>query len=348
MTNPFRAEFPFYLPCSVLMLDDDPDFLDAMRGALAREHAVLCYTSAERALTRLQQADKLAIETFLPFCGPAEISSIETGDQLLVFRAAVLDDIAVAPKRYDIISVVIVDEVMPELTGLEFCRKLQDTNVRTILLTGKVTDPQNTIDAFNDGIIDRFISKGDVDALSKISAAINELHGRYFSEKSAVLHKLTLATRKDGLSNDQLISVIDGAFEVFPFCEYYFHSDSGGFLLRNAKGDTKICLFANPQNLSEVASCLEDQNPGSEDAKRLRNGTHLLPWAFIDEESMFSGSANDQLSFEAHTLNDVLWCLIEEDEMPPGFERANSRKNTSWKDFRETLSTSDLNFEKAV
>ena len=348
MTNPYREESPFFLQSTVLMLDDDPDFLQAMRGALANQHAILCYTSPKKALSRISLSEIQAGERFQPFTSPAVSSGGGEGDQLVVFQASKLEALASDPLRYDIVSVVIVDEVMPEMTGLDFCHQLQGTGVRTILLTGKITEPQDTIDAFNAGIIDRFISKGDVDAIEKVSVAIIELHEQYFIEKSSALHRATLASRKDGVNSADLSQVMDEVYKVFPFCEYYFHSSSGGILLMNAGGHIKICLFATRDYLFEVANCLDDQNPGSLDAILLRNGTHLLPWAFLDEEVMFSNRADELLSFEANLLNGILWCLIEEDEMPVGLSRMNSKENTSWKEYRRTLSVSELIIEKAV
>jgi CheY-like chemotaxis protein len=64
------------------------------------------------------------------------------------------------PRRYEEISTVIVDYDMPSMKGLEFCEKLQNPYIRKILYTG-VAGEGLAIEAFNKGLIDGYIRKGD-------------------------------------------------------------------------------------------------------------------------------------------------------------------------------------------
>jgi|GEM_PF-3041332 len=353
MTNPFRAEFPFYLPCCVLMLDDNEEFLQSVRTAISGEHAVLCYTSPTRALTRLRAAEKQAAQGFYPFSSVSDEAFTDDGDQLVVFQASGLQEIIGSPDRYGMISVAIVDEVMPEMRGLEFCRKLQKSGIKTILLTGEMTDPAQTIAAFNDGIIDRFISKGDAQALDKIILAIAELQQRFFTDKSPALYLATTAARKCGLTDDQLNAVMAEAHAIFPYTEYYFHSKSGGYLLRDLSGATKLCLFSDQETQGEVADFLADQEGGLAEAEKLRCGSHLLPWGFlndefVDENPPGKGTQTTRTSFAARAVAGAFWCLIEESDMPPSLYQGPRQNETSWDAFKLGLLAVPLNEDTAI
>ena len=352
MTNPFRAEFPFYQPCCVLMLDDNEEFLRSVRAALNEDHAVLCYTSPSRALERLKSAEKQAAQGFYPFSSPSDETTPGDGDQLVVFQASTLEDIGGSDDRYNMISVAIIDEVMPEMRGLEFCRKLQHSGIKTILLTGEMTDPAQTIAAFNDGIIDRFISKGDSAALDKINVAIAELQQRFFAEKSAALYRATMAAKKHRLTSDQLNAVMAEAYAVFPYTEYYFHSKSGGYLLRALSGATKICLFSDRRTQSEVADFLADQEGGLVEAQKLRRGGHLLPWEFLNDEifdeDIVDPVVQSRTSFAARAVGDTSWCLIEEADMPSSLHDDPLVKTTSWSAYKSGMLAVPLNDETAT
>ncbi|MTI08217.1 response regulator [Curvivirga aplysinae] len=77
------------------------------------------------------------------------------------------------------IAVVVSDMSMPEMTGLEFLKKLkvQNKSIIGIMLTGNI-DQQTAVDAINEGEIFRFLKKPcDSEALSKvIDAAIKQFN----------------------------------------------------------------------------------------------------------------------------------------------------------------------------
>ena len=55
-------------------------------------------------------------------------------------------------------DVAVMDVAMPELNGMEFCRRITDPSIRKIVLTGKA-DEHVAVKSFNEGLIDRFIRR---------------------------------------------------------------------------------------------------------------------------------------------------------------------------------------------
>ena len=74
--------------------------------------------------------------------------------------------------RFNDVSVIIVDYYMDEMNGIEVCETLSKHPAKKILLTGGADKENIAIDAFNKGIIHRFINKTDPDFPSQIRQAI--------------------------------------------------------------------------------------------------------------------------------------------------------------------------------
>jgi CheY-like chemotaxis protein len=86
------------------------------------------------------------------------------------------------PNRFSLPSVLVVDYAMPSIDGLEFCQELADIPIKKILLTG-VADEKIATNAFNDGLIDRFIRKSDQNALEDLLKHSRELTGLVMEER---------------------------------------------------------------------------------------------------------------------------------------------------------------------
>ncbi len=86
------------------------------------------------------------------------------------------------------VSVVVVDYAMPEMDGLEFCRRVSKVNpyIRKVMLTGKA-DEKLAVEAFNKGDIHYFLRKDSPDLAREINRALDKAQRDYLLEVRARL-----------------------------------------------------------------------------------------------------------------------------------------------------------------
>lgn len=115
----------------VVFVDDNESFLSALKLSFAQE-----------------------VET-LGFSNP--LDALEYFDQF--------------PKGAPSAPVLVVDYSMPQLDGIELCRRLGRSSPRKVLLTGQVVT-RDVVEAFENKVIDAYINKSDSDFLQALRAAI--------------------------------------------------------------------------------------------------------------------------------------------------------------------------------
>ncbi|MEM6523849.1 MAG: response regulator [Bacteroidota bacterium] len=109
---------------------------------------IICVDDQQEVLNALEQ-------DLSPFDEKLNVEVCDSGHEVL----ELIDDI---DERGDLVAVVISDQVMPEMSGVELLKKVENdsrlTHTRKVLLTGQATH-QDTIEAINLGGIDRYIAK---------------------------------------------------------------------------------------------------------------------------------------------------------------------------------------------
>ncbi|WP_262689489.1 response regulator [Kordiimonas aestuarii] len=343
MIGSYHPEIPVYHPCTALLLDDDEDFLASLKAVLGRDAAVLGYSSPGCALKCLSRAQEIADDTFDVFerySSHAEGAGAEVGDHLLLLKSSRLRQLAMSGSRFEMISVVIVDQVMPATSGLEFCSNIADMGVKTILLTGQMSD-EATIAAFNDGLIDRFVSKNDPDALGKIKAMMGELHREYMADKLEPLTKALRVSGNHSLDRFDTVELMRSIHNLFPYSEYYYLPNSRGFLLRDIEGQEQFCLIGNMREQAEMGDIVEDMVGTCAESEGLRQG-RLVAWDFFDDfgdDEPWHNRLGD-LVFPCRQVGDLVWSLIPAERLP---FRTNL-VDPSWSSYRARMQAKPINW----
>jgi CheY-like chemotaxis protein len=343
MVGSYHPEIPVYHPCTALLLDDDEDFLASLKAVLGRDAAVLGYSSPGCALKCLARAQAIAEDTFDVFerySAHAEGAGAEVGDHLLLLKSSRLRRLANSGTRFEMISVVIVDQVMPSTSGLEFCASIADMGVKTILLTGQMSD-EATIRAFNDGLIDRFVSKNDPDALKKIKSMMGELHRDYMADKLEPLTKALRASGNHSLDRFDTVELMRSIRSMFPYSEYYYLPNSRGFLLRDIDGQEQFCLLGSAREQSEMADVVEDMLGPCDEAEGLRRG-NLIAWDFFDDfgDGEPWHDRLDDLVFPCRKVGDLVWSLIPAERLPYRI----GLSDPSWEAYRARMQAKPINW----
>jgi len=161
------------------------------------------------------------------------------------------------PARFNEISVLVCDNNMPEMTGLELFGKLQEIPVKKILLTGEMRN-EEAVKAFNDGLIDRFIKKHDLNF--EILKYIKTLERQYFCEltKPLLLH----------LEADHVLPLSDAAFVSFfdKWCkenkisEFYLIDKQGSFFIINEQNEKRYFVVHTERSLNDFSKFYADND----------------------------------------------------------------------------------------
>jgi response regulator RpfG family c-di-GMP phosphodiesterase len=335
MPSPYDPSMPFFHPCSTLILDDEEDFLESMRAFIGRQSASLCYSNPGAAMRKLYHTSEFTSELhdfFSKYGYGIDGKNVEIGDCVVLLKSSKLRQYTQLENRFKMISVVIIDYQMPTMNGLDFCRAIGDIPAKKILLTGKANTNQ-IIDAFNEGLIDRFISKSDPDALSKITRLVKQLHQEFISEAIAPYAKALSVAHAQEFEQHDVSIVLDQVHEQFAFTEYYYLPQPRSFLLCNGDGDTKLCLLSTAKELSDLSEIVEGKIGTGQATQLLRSGK-AITWGLLDwlEDNETPSGAPDNVFFPCHSHKEWRWALIPSSM----FADTIDTKAPSWNQYRKT------------
>lgn len=221
---------PYYYPTTVGFVDDNAGFLANLSLQLDTQLAFRFFGSAEQALAAIERpsANPAATNHFLrryndrPDAGDAQ--------ELIAMRIDTIAQQVLDRKRFECVSVMVVDYDMPGMDGLEFCRRVKDPAIRKIMLTGKA-DEHLAVAGFNEGVIDRFIRKQDPQAISALNQAIAELQDAYLRHtQRTVIDTLALSEYRF-LGDPAFAMKASEIFGQLGIVEHYLSAQPSGLLM---------------------------------------------------------------------------------------------------------------------
>ena len=226
----------FYFPTNVILVDDDREFLNDLHVLLDGNIASYrLFNSPQKALNFLnQEASFLSDNNF--FLENPE--SYEWGRQSFSLNFENIKNIALDPKRFDQVCIVIVDYNMPGMDGIELLQKINHDGIKKILLTGEA-DEHTAIEAFNDGIIKKYIRKQDPNLISKIRSAILECQREAFCDITSelILSKSPLHDNPIIRREPNLMTYFYQMLKEYNIVEFYLADNQGTLLLLDSKGN---------------------------------------------------------------------------------------------------------------
>jgi CheY-like chemotaxis protein len=335
MTSPTAQGIAWQHPTSILLLDDDEIFVRSLGAALAPS-AVAPFTEPGAALRHLHVLASRFGET-------AEPRRWEFDDELTLeartaWRAALPRTLIASADRFALIQVAVVDQVMPSLSGTEFCRQARELGVKTILLSGRMNDAE-ALAAFNHGDIDRYVAKNDPDALAKIAQMSEDLRQQRLREHTGSLTPFLDARGRDLVARHDLWDVLGQAARIFPFCEHFFDPVAPGFLLVSGTGDHRFLLVGDAAEQRRTASLVEDLEGCTPEYDGLKAGL-MMAWNLLDATAPNDLGETDltRFIFQANRHGSLVWSLLSPDLIPVDYQRPEG----SWNAFSSTRRVRDL------
>lgn len=250
--------FPYFYPTTVALIDDDVRFLESFEQLLRREFIVRRFDSPQLGLNHLVGADADHLSRIARLGGYASSASpADEVDRLQILLSSYVSQLRGYASRFETVSVAIIDLNMPDVDGLMICRALRRRPVRKILLTGNASE-RLAVSAFNDGLIDRFVSKHDPDLIEVVAGHVRDLQNAYF--------RRVTTTIKDALSLKFLAFMSEQPFLRYfaelcgerQIVEYYVRAHPPGVELIRADGQSWILLVLGEEALRARADAARE------------------------------------------------------------------------------------------
>ena len=221
-------------PSLTVLVDDSEAFLARLQFELGAAVVTKAFSDPRKALGWLRHQAASTPREQLLSASVCEAACMHrhcsvTFDVDRIFR------IGFRPQRFMLPSVLVVDYRMATMNGVEFCAALADLPCKKILLVD-AGDERAVLDAFNRGLIDRVVGKGDDDALGQLTDAIAALQQQYFAELSDALRALLVLNSFSFLGDPAIASLVRAVSREHGIVEHYLYPQPSGLLLFDAAG----------------------------------------------------------------------------------------------------------------
>lgn len=166
-------------------------------------------------------------------------------------------------RRFLTPSVMVVDYSMPQMNGVELCEALRHLPCKKILFTG-VADEKVAVDAFNRGLIDRYIKKSDEDALDRLEAEIVALQREYFTACSAPLRDMLKLHNYSFVGDAAFADQVAVLLKEHHIVEYYIFPSPAGLLMYDADGQAQLMVVETEASMtSHYEVACDNEAPAS-------------------------------------------------------------------------------------
>ncbi|HHL0314782.1 TPA: response regulator [Legionella pneumophila] len=288
----------FYHPTKVVFLDDSQAFLDAVALELYEQENLLMFTNPDSAMEQCKNSN----ESIFQFTAmEKENNNLDLNGNSITTTFNMVNMIY-EPSRFNNVAVLVVDYSMPKINGIEFCKQLRDRNIYKILLTAEA-DSDIAINAFNDGIIDKFILKTHANLFEQLKIYINELTNKYFINFSRDSLNYGGGSLKSLLNNDSFKDLFNKIIKQNAAIEYYLIDRLGSFLFLTRDGKSTWLLISDQDKINSQVDLLKDYSFPDELIKKIKEKENIL---FLFSENEYKEDLVEwkKYIFESQKLDD--------------------------------------------
>lgn len=196
-------------------------------------------------------------------------------DRLQLLLSSYVGQLRGYPKKFETVSVAVIDLNMPDVDGLMICRALRRRPVRTILLTGNATE-RVALQAFNEGLIDRFVSKHEPNLIDSISQHVRDLQNAYFRRITTTIRD-TLSLRFLGfLTEGPFLRYFGHLCSERRIVEYYVRAHPPGVELIQADGRSVILLVLSEEEVEKRIDAARAADADEAMLERMQDGSTVM------------------------------------------------------------------------
>jgi len=272
MQNPFLSLC--YFPTTVVLIDDNSSFIDSTAFNLGDRFPLKAFTNPNKALEYFNSQPVL--KTFRQHLFTADD---EEGDHFMMnVDLRSVDQFIYDSQRFEEIGVLIIDQAMPEIKGIDFCKKLNRHKMRIILLTGEA-DHKFAVDAFNEGLIHQFILKSNPDLKRTVLQGVQRQQQEYFLVQSnAILDNAEPQSDplRMQLSDPVFSDFFNKICQEYNIVEYYIVDSEGSFMLMDDKAKITFLVLKNAEAIDGYYDfAIRAENVPASVLESLQKHTHV-------------------------------------------------------------------------
>jgi CheY-like chemotaxis protein len=256
-----RKCLPFYHPTRVVFVDDDPAFLNLVPLRLASTVPFLRFDSPYDLLEELSSA-RLQAVLDLDWWDAYPADGARGGvEEVVALDRSALHLRVFNRVRFGLVSVLVIDYQMPEMTGLDLCRKLAHLPCKRILLTGQA-DEALAVRAFNEGLIDLYLPKLHPRLDEELNLAIQRFQFDYLEQATDLIRRVLQSADPVVWGDAAFARFFHRLCEERGAVEYYTVHDPKGYLLVDVRGRGELLLLFEYGDLAaQCAAAIASRAP---------------------------------------------------------------------------------------
>ncbi len=234
-----RCSIPIcYFPSMIIFISDRHNFMLNITCELHESVAYRLFDVPTRALEFIDNY-RCEIDVIRQHCSSEylEAQQFSTENHLAPLYAEVYN-----PYRFSEISVVVIDTAVLGIDSFEFCRELENSPIKKLMLVDETEEPR-AIDALKQGLIDAYIKKQDLQIFKLIRQQIIFLQYEYFFQMSQQVTRLLSLTLPLYLYDIKFSDFFLNFRKKYDIIEYYLLDDTGRFLMLDQNANISMLIM---------------------------------------------------------------------------------------------------------
>jgi CheY-like chemotaxis protein len=275
---------PYFHPTQIVLVDDDIDFLGNLSLQLDADLAYLLFNSTQKALAYIndREVHMLPRQRFFNVLETACDNGTDSEPTRVGLNTEALVNEMYFTNRFSRISVAMVDYAMPQMNGLEFCERIRNPHIKKILFTGVATEA-DAVDAFNRGVIDRFIRKSEYQVYTHLNHTIRELQAAHIRDTFAAASEVFAVEKPPLLADPAVIELMEELKARYSAVEYYLASQPWGFLLVDADGGVSRLVLCDAAQRAAQLKAAQATGAPPNCLEALATGRVIMNPAVLDD-----------------------------------------------------------------
>ncbi len=274
----------FFYPAQIVFIDDSEDFLSSIDFLFSNKFNTKLFSSPNLALDYIDTNAANKNDMIPQIYGESDqwIKQVLNRPHLKRFDES---------RAYEV-AVVVVDYMMPDMNGIEFCKNIDNPAIKKILLTGHAA-PSDVVDAFNNGVIHYYINKSHAYMIDELSNAITRLQRNYFQDLSSGIKTEAVDVNTPFFTDPNLSEYFLSICTAFNVKEYYYLSNPSRFTLQDAESKKWICLIYTEEDIEEHLKIMEEEEASDELVATIESRQYIP--VFSSEDGYYSHEHADAM-----------------------------------------------------
>jgi CheY-like chemotaxis protein len=309
-----KTSLPVYKhPTLTVLVDDSESFISNLKFQIDPALTVKSFQDAHDALSWIETIYDGNRGAVPPIRVGYDEQTLSLDRRIVALDIDKIYRIAMNPRRFHEPAVIVIDYAMPQMNGVDFCRALKGLQCKKILFTGEA-DEMVAVEAFNAGLIDCYLKKGDPHALDRLEFEIAALEHEYFIEKSEALRDLLTQHSFSFLCDPVFAKLIGELSARYSFVEYFLFPNPAGMLFIDADGVPALMVVETRAGLIAHLETAQDYDAPQGLLKALLNEA-TVPF-FWKTGGMYTELSRDWEQYcrpaqRCVGREDYLWALFE-------------------------------------